>query len=152
MTFCGIPSASLITERSWEPKLPSRRHMRVVSGVTAMPHSSCRAVWTISSALWSLSWTSVSEKSLNLCGKVPDWPIKYELGPMISDTRVSTYMLTLIEKLTSYSGIQDLVHPPDLAYCILERRSIAAHIPNHDFSLTGLLSFANSHSISHREG
>lgn len=84
-TLVGMPSASRMAERSWDPRPARRRHISVDSLVTGTPsHSSCRAVLIISLARAVRSALSSGEKSLNFSGNVPDWLTKVELGPMIS--------------------------------------------------------------------
>jgi hypothetical protein len=54
-------------------------------------------------------------------------------------------------KRTANTGVEYLVHTSNLCHSIKERRSIAAHIPNHDLSLRELFRGYDSVCILHSE-
>lgn len=68
----GMPRASRMADKSWDPKPPSNRHILVESGVMGTPHSTDSAWWIMSEVWASLSLTASGEKSAKTLGNVPD--------------------------------------------------------------------------------
>lgn len=72
--------ASLIKERSCDPRLPKNRQNLISLAVAGPLKASLVSV----SRFLALSWAEVGGKSKYLTGNVPDWLTKWGFGPTIS--------------------------------------------------------------------